>query len=117
MYEHAKSLDITLITISLRYVRPTVDSRLISYSYYKTAHLWQSTTLSPSLAKYHTQLLTLSGDGTGSWTLVRIGTAEARMGIDREIGMLQSKLEEVEGWERRVKELEVMLGPQGVVTP
>lgn len=32
------------------------------------------------------------------------------MGIDREIGMLQSKLSEVEGWERRVKELEVMLG-------
>ncbi|KAI9459179.1 ABC transporter transmembrane region 2-domain-containing protein [Lactarius psammicola] len=89
MYEHAKSLGITLITISLR----------------------------PSLAKYHTQLLTLSGDGTGSWTLARIGTAEARMGIDREIGMLQSKLKEVEGWERRVKELEVMLGPQGVVTP
>ncbi|KAH9036877.1 ABC transporter transmembrane region 2-domain-containing protein [Lactarius pseudohatsudake] len=88
MYEHAKSLGITLITISLR----------------------------PSLAKYHTQLLTLSGDGTGSWTLSRIGTAEARMGIDREIGMLQSKLKEVEGWERRVKELEVMLGPQGAVT-
>ncbi|KAH9063226.1 ABC transporter transmembrane region 2-domain-containing protein [Lactarius vividus] len=87
MYEHAKSLGITLITISLR----------------------------PSLAKYHTQLLTLSGDGTGSWTLARIGTAEARMGIDREIGMLQSKLKEVEGWEKRVKELEVMLGPQGAV--
>ena len=67
---------------------------------------------SPSLAKYHTQLLTLPGDGTGSWTITRIGTAEARMGIDREIGMLQSKLEEVERWETRVKELEVMLGPQ-----
>ncbi|KAI0305321.1 ABC transporter transmembrane region 2-domain-containing protein [Multifurca ochricompacta] len=84
MYEHAKSLGITLITISLR----------------------------PSLAKYHTQLLTLSGDGTGSWTLARIGTAEARMGIDREIGMLQSKLKEVERWERQVKELEILLGPQ-----
>ncbi|KAF8500218.1 ABC transporter transmembrane region 2-domain-containing protein [Russula emetica] len=86
MYEHAKSLGITLITISLR----------------------------PSLAKYHTQLLTLSGDGTGGWTLARIGTAEARIGIDREIGMLESKLKEVEQWERRVKELEVLLGPQGV---
>ncbi|KAI0293974.1 ABC transporter transmembrane region 2-domain-containing protein [Russula brevipes] len=86
MYEHAKSLGITLITISLR----------------------------PSLAKYHTQLLTLSGDGTGSWALARIGTAEARMGIDREIGMLESKLKEVERWERRVKELEVLLGPEGV---
>lgn len=68
---------------------------------------------SPSLAKYHTQLLTLSGDGTGSWTLARIGTAEARIGIDREIGMLESRLKEVEQWERRVKELEVLLGPQG----
>ena len=66
---------------------------------------------SPSLTKYHTQLLTLSGDGTGSWKLTRIGTAEARMGIDREIGMLQSKLKEVEQWETRVKELEVILGP------
>jgi ATP-binding cassette subfamily D (ALD) long-chain fatty acid import protein len=36
------------------------------------------------------------------------------MGIDREIGLLQSKLKEVERWERRVKELEVLLGPQGV---
>jgi hypothetical protein len=68
---------------------------------------------SPSLAKYHTQLLTLSGDGTGSWTLARIGTAEARIGIDREIGMLESRLKEVEQWEQRVKELEVLLGPQG----
>ena len=66
---------------------------------------------SPSLTKYHTQLLTLSGDGSGSWKLTRIGTAEARMGIDREIGMLQSKLKEVEQWETRVKELEVILGP------
>ena len=74
-------------------------------------HALLSYSCSPSLAKYHTQLLTLSGDGTGSWTLARIGTAEARMGIDREIGMLQSKLKEVEGWETRVKELEVMLGP------
>jgi ATP-binding cassette subfamily D (ALD) long-chain fatty acid import protein len=70
---------------------------------------------SPSLAKYHTQLLTLLGDGTGNWTLARIGTAEARMGIDREIGMLEGKLKEVEQWERRVKELERLLGPQEVV--
>ncbi|KAI0065247.1 hypothetical protein BV25DRAFT_1851548 [Artomyces pyxidatus] len=87
MYEHAKAIGITLITISLR----------------------------PSLTKYHTQLLTLSGDGTGSWTLTRIGTAEARMGIDREIGMLEGKLKEVERWERRVKELEGLLGPDGSI--
>lgn len=77
MYEHAKSLGITLITISIR----------------------------PSLMKYHTQLLTVNGDGVGSWTLTKIGTAEERMGLDREIIALEGKLAEVEGWERRVKEL------------
>jgi ATP-binding cassette, subfamily D (ALD), peroxisomal long-chain fatty acid import protein len=35
--------------------------------------------------KYHTHLLHLSGDGTGAWTMRRVGTAEERMGIDREI--------------------------------
>lgn len=90
-------------SLSSRYLsgmsEPQSTRALLSYS------------CSPSLAKYHNQLLTLSGDGTGSWTLARIGTAEARMGIEREIGMLESKLKEVEEWERRVKELEVMLGP------
>ncbi|KAI0938687.1 hypothetical protein AcV5_000308 [Taiwanofungus camphoratus] len=84
MYEHAKSLGITLITISLR----------------------------PSLARYHTQLLTLAGDGTGRWTLSRIGTAEERMGIDREIIALENKLADVERWEARVKELNSMLSAQ-----
>ncbi|KAI0719236.1 ABC transporter transmembrane region 2-domain-containing protein [Fomitopsis betulina] len=84
MYEHAKSLGITLITISLR----------------------------PSLMRYHTQLLTLAGDGTGKWTLTRIGTAEERMGIDREVISLESKLAEVERWEARVKELNRMLSVQ-----
>ncbi|CCM00773.1 uncharacterized protein FIBRA_02815 [Fibroporia radiculosa] len=84
MYEHAKSLGITLITISLR----------------------------PSLMRYHTQLLTLAGDGTGKWTLSRIGSAEERMGIDREIITLENKLAEVEQWERRVQELNHMLSAQ-----
>jgi len=61
------------------------------------------------LLKYHTQLLTLKGDGTGSWELTRIGTAEERMGIGREINSLQEKLAEVEEWERRVKELDALL--------
>lgn len=53
--------------------------------------------------KYHTQLLTIAGDGT--WTLARVGTAEERMGIDREIVALEERLAEVPGWEMRVKEL------------
>lgn len=103
MYEHAKSLGITLITISLRFVS------LVSAGIIFLRFIYPS----PSLTKYHTQLLTLSSDGTRDWTLARIGTAEARVGIDREIGMLESKLKEVERWESRVKEIEVLLGPEG----
>lgn len=62
--------------------------------------------------KYHTQLLTLTGDGSGSWTLSRVGTAEERMGIDREILSLEHKLAEVNEWERRVKELDGLLTAQ-----
>jgi ATP-binding cassette, subfamily D (ALD), peroxisomal long-chain fatty acid import protein len=102
MYEHAKSLGITLITISLRSVS-LCPSEIIFLCVLPPR---------PSLAKYHTQLLTLSGDGTRRWTLARIGTAEARIGIDREIGILESKLKEVEQWELRVKEIERLLGVQ-----
>ncbi|KAL1730687.1 ABC transporter transmembrane region 2-domain-containing protein [Schizophyllum commune] len=84
MYEHAKSLGITLITISLR----------------------------PSLMKYHTKLLTLAGDGTGRWTLAQIGTAEERVGIEREIAALEERLEQTEAWEARLGELDRMLAAQ-----
>jgi len=84
MYEHAKSLGITLITISLR----------------------------PSLMKYHTKLLTLSGDGSGKWTLSSVGTAEERMSVDREIVTLEGKLAEVEEWDRRVHELNALLAAE-----
>ena len=62
--------------------------------------------------KYHTQLLTVNGDAQGSWTLSRVGTAEERMGIDREIVSLEEKLSEVDGWEKRVKELSKALSVQ-----
>ncbi|OAX39926.1 hypothetical protein K503DRAFT_738490 [Rhizopogon vinicolor AM-OR11-026] len=96
MYEHAKSLGITLITISLR----------------------------PTLTKYHTHLLTLSGDGTGSWTFSRItnapqahahahahddgqeaAPAEYLTRVLEEIRALEAHIEESHGWEKRVKEL------------
>ncbi|RPD65642.1 hypothetical protein L226DRAFT_550601 [Lentinus tigrinus ALCF2SS1-7] len=86
MYEHAKSLGITLITISLR----------------------------PALMRYHTQLLTIAGDGTGRWSLKRIGTAEERMDLDREIVSLENRLAEVGKWEQRVEELERMLSVQEI---
>ncbi|KAJ4468734.1 ABC transporter transmembrane region 2-domain-containing protein [Lentinula aciculospora] len=98
MYQHAKSLGITLITISLR----------------------------PSLMKYHTQVLNLLGDGTGRWTLAHIGQdavltplAEAEgeegelwLGFNREIATLERKLKEVDGWEKRLEELEALLKVQ-----
>ncbi|KAJ3480904.1 hypothetical protein NLI96_g8018 [Meripilus lineatus] len=84
MYEHAKSLGITLITISLR----------------------------PSLMKYHTRLLTIAGDGSGSWSLSKLGTAEERMELDREIVALERKLSEVEGWEKKVQDLTKALSVQ-----
>lgn len=64
--------------------------------------------------RYHTQLLTVAGDGTGRWTLKRIGTAEERMDMDREIVTLENKLAEVEKWETRVKELERLLKVQDI---
>lgn len=62
--------------------------------------------------KYHSQLLTISGDGVGSWTLTKIGTAEERMGLDREIIALEEKLADVAGWEKRVQELTKALSAQ-----
>ena len=64
------------------------------------------------MTKYHAHLLTITGDGKGSWTLTKLGTAEERMGIDREILALEEKLAEVEGWEKRVKDLAKALSTQ-----
>jgi ATP-binding cassette subfamily D (ALD) long-chain fatty acid import protein len=82
MYQYAKDMGITLITISHR----------------------------PSLIKYHTRLLTLIGDDAGNWTETKVGTDEERMGLDREIANLEQKLSEVEGWEKRVREIAAELG-------
>lgn len=66
----------------------------------------------PSLMKYHTHLLRLKGDSSGGWTLSRVGTAEERMGTNREIANLEEKLADVERWEERVRELDRMLAVQ-----
>ncbi|KAF9447678.1 hypothetical protein P691DRAFT_706310 [Macrolepiota fuliginosa MF-IS2] len=91
MYEALKAIGVTLITISLR----------------------------PSLTKYHKQLLTLNLDSSGSaqWTLARVGTAEERMEINKEMKSLEEKLADVEGWERRVKELDALLSVSGRSPP
>jgi len=82
MYQHAKDVGITLITISHR----------------------------PSLAKYHNRLLTLRGDATGGWDESRVGTEEQSMGIEREIASLEARLAEVPTWEKRVREIAAELG-------
>ncbi|KAG0046415.1 hypothetical protein BGZ83_008428 [Gryganskiella cystojenkinii] len=89
MYNHAKDVGITLITISHR----------------------------PALFKYHLHLLKLTGDH-GHWEFSTIGTAEERQSLEKEMASLQAKLDEVEDLKRRhaeiQKELEVGLnaGPQ-----
>lgn len=62
--------------------------------------------------KYHTRLLTIAGDGSGSWSLSKLGTAEERMELDREIVALERKLSEVEGWEKKVQDLTKALSVQ-----
>jgi len=62
----------------------------------------------------HYKLLTLHGPSAidpGKWTLSRIGTPEDRRSLWPELKVLE-KLEEVKGWERCVKELEMLLGVQ-----
>ncbi|KAF9919838.1 hypothetical protein FBU30_010470 [Linnemannia zychae] len=89
MYNHAKDMGITLITISHR----------------------------PALFKYHLHLLKFTGDH-GHWEFSTIGTAEERQSVENEIASLQAKLDEVDDLKRRhaeiQKELEVGLnaGPQ-----
>jgi len=113
MYEALKALDITLITISLRFVFlfPSHLKFECLVDFWAFFFFFSS----PFLMKYHYQLLTLhgpSGTEPGKWTLSRIGTREERMSIEREIKVLEEKLQEVEAWEKRVQELEVLLGVQ-----
>ncbi|KAL9935777.1 hypothetical protein V8E36_005354 [Tilletia maclaganii] len=76
MYGHAKDLGITLITISHR----------------------------PSLFKYHSTLLKLSGTD-GSWEIEQIGTEKELLSFDQEIADLEAKIAEVDSWKARVDEI------------
>ncbi|KAG7091918.1 hypothetical protein E1B28_008313 [Marasmius oreades] len=102
MYEYAKSLGITLITVSLR----------------------------PSLMKYHKLLLTLNGQGgaedetegildgqedvtgvqgPGGWALTHLDSPSYQTTQRKEEEVLEERLKEVKSWEKRVKELDEML--------
>lgn len=76
MYQHAKDMGITLITISHR----------------------------PTLFKYHDHLLRLTGEH-GQWELTKIGTEAERMTLNNEIKSLQEKLRHVDAWTQRAEEI------------
>ncbi|GAA6049196.1 hypothetical protein JCM3770_003305 [Rhodotorula araucariae] len=80
MYQHAKDLGITLVTISHR----------------------------PSLFKHHMYLLRLTGE-EGKWELTQIGEAEQTLSFQKEIDSLQAKLAEVETWKTRLGEIDRQL--------
>ncbi|KAM0791110.1 hypothetical protein ACM66B_004399 [Microbotryomycetes sp. NB124-2] len=77
MYQHAKDLGITLITISHR----------------------------PSLFKYHQHLLRLTGNN-GEWETTQIGTEVETLSFQKEIESLEEKLRDVDQWKKRLKEIE-----------
>ncbi|KAG9286468.1 hypothetical protein G9A89_014634 [Geosiphon pyriformis] len=83
MYQHAKDVGITLITISHR----------------------------PALTKYHTHLLRVTGESDFG-DITTIGTPEERMSLDREVSALEEKIKDVEAMENRLAEInrELQLG-------
>ncbi|BGP27281.1 peroxisomal ABC transporter [Rhodotorula toruloides] len=80
MYQHAKDVGITLITISHR----------------------------PSLFKHHMYLLRLTGS-EGKWEMTQIGEAEQSLSFQKEIESLQAKLAEVETWKNRLSTIDAEL--------
>ncbi|GAA5902383.1 hypothetical protein JCM8208_007274 [Rhodotorula glutinis] len=80
MYQHAKDVGITLITISHR----------------------------PSLFQHHLYLLRLTGDH-GQWEFTKIGEADQDLSFQKEIESLKGKLADVESWKARLKDIDLEL--------
>ena len=95
LYETAKEKSITLITISTR----------------------------ASLKKYHTFNLTLGlGEEGADWELQKIGTEEEKMGVEKELTELRTRLAQVEELKRRREEIEqelqkVLVAGEGELPP
>jgi ATP-binding cassette, subfamily D (ALD), peroxisomal long-chain fatty acid import protein len=69
-----------------------------------------------SLRKYHTYNLQLGlGDEGLDWEMMRIGTAEEKLGVEKEINDLREKLAKVEAWEKRRAEIQQELSQDLVV--
>ncbi|KAI9279856.1 ABC transporter transmembrane region 2-domain-containing protein [Sporodiniella umbellata] len=77
MYNHAKDMNITLITISHR----------------------------PALFKYHTFLLRLTGN-KGEWEWETIGTEEQLHTVEKELSTLQDKIKQVDELKSRLKQID-----------
>lgn len=98
MYQHAKELGITLITISHK----------------------------PSLLKYHDYLLKLTSGSSGvdreddqhqenqlGWELSKIGSEAEKMStVEKELDQLKLKLNEVDQWKQRLQQISVELAFQ-----
>jgi ATP-binding cassette subfamily D (ALD) long-chain fatty acid import protein len=79
LYERCKDRGITVVSISTR----------------------------ASLRKYHTHNLQLGlGDEGYDWALVRVGTEQEKLGLQREIDDLTRKLAMVDEWARRKREID-----------
>ena len=60
-----------------------------------------------SLKRYHTFTLTLGlGDRGDGWEFQRIGTESEKGSVEKEIQELRERLQEVETWKARRKEIE-----------
>ncbi|WAQ91065.1 hypothetical protein PtA15_13A466 [Puccinia triticina] len=88
MYQHAKELGITLITISHK----------------------------PSLLKYHDYLLKLgisTSDGQNGWEVSKIGSEAEKLGtVEKEVDELKNRLAEVDDWKNRLHQIAVELAFQ-----
>ncbi|KAL7753936.1 ATP-binding cassette long-chain fatty acid transporter pxa1 [Sorochytrium milnesiophthora] len=81
MYNRAKEMGITLVTISHR----------------------------PSLFKYHKLLLRITGED-GEWELTQIGTVEEEMSLENELTSLQERIGELPRLKKRLEEVNTELG-------
>ena len=106
LYELCRDRGVTLITLSTR-----VGLRKY-HAWNLKLGLDQDDT--PRESSEEEQVDETAGDeevGEGKeWEILRVGTQEEKVGIERELAMLREKLDQVEEWERRKRDIESELG-------
>lgn len=64
-----------------------------------------------SLKRYHTYTLTLGqGDHGDEWEFQRIGTESEKSSVEKELAELRERLEKVDEWKKRKREIDEELG-------